>query len=344
MTDRLELAKKANPKLSTRQRSALLKICRSRLYYKPHPRDVSDDVDLMNEIRDIYQKRPYFGYIRMTDELNGERKEEGRINKKRTYRLMKTMGLQAVYPKKNLSKRRQDHAVYPYLMKKHPPQRPNDCWCVDITYIKTCIGNIYLSALIDAASRHIMGYSVSPTLDTSSVLDALEMALSSGHKPKMINSDQGCQFTAQEWGYSLALLEIQISMDGKGRWADNIHIERFWRTLKYEEVYLKSYDSVRDAKENLAVYIDWYNTQRRHSGIGQKRPIDVLMDNQGDGYVDNSNELPTSPHPQPVLAYLVGCRSLFGVYTSALDRQPQDFSRGGRLEDFLSSTFYINWS
>ena len=207
-------------------------------------------------------------------------------------------------------------------MKKYPPQKPNDCWCMDITYIKTSNGNIYLSALIDVASRHIMGYSVSPTLDTLSVLDALEMALSSGHKPKMINSDQGCQFTAQEWVYSLALLDIQISMDGNGRWADNIHIERFWRTLKYEEVYLKSYDNVKDAKENLAVYINWYNNERRHSGIGKKRPIEVLMESQGDGYVDNSGELPTYPHPQPILTYWVGCRSLFGALGGALDRQP----------------------
>jgi hypothetical protein len=234
MIDRLELAKKAGSKLSTRQRSSLLKICRSRLYYKHHPRDVSDDADLMNEIHDIYQKRPYFGYLRMTDKLNDGLAEEDKINKK----------------------------------------------------------------------RHIMGYSVSSTLDTSSVLDALEMAVPSGHKPKMINSDQGCQFTAREWVYSLALLDAQISMDGKGRWADNISIERFWRTLKYEEVYLKSYDSVRDAKENLAEYINWYNNERRHSGIGKKRSIDVLMGQQGDGYADNSGEFPTSPHPQTGLSIL----------------------------------------
>lgn len=232
-----------------------------------------DDADIMNEIRELYERHPFKGYKRITDDLI----DQGYIiNHKRVYRLMKLMGLQAIYPKKNLSKRRQEDIVYPYLLKEFPPKKSHDCWCVDITYIKTSRGFIYLTALIDVHSRCITGWQVSTFLDTESCIDALEMAINSGYKPKIINSDQGCQFTSQEWIYSLRLLDIKISMDGKGRCLDNIPIERFWRTIKYEEVYLKTYDTVLDAKIALAKYIGWYNHERRHSGLGKRRPYEVM--------------------------------------------------------------------
>ena len=164
------------------------------------------------------------------------------------------MGLLTVYPKLNLSKRRQEDAVYPYLLREYPPIKPHDCWCVDITYIKISKGFVCLTALLDAVSRCVMGWSLSTSLDTESCLNALAMALKNGYVPRIINSDQGCQFTSFDWTYSLALLGIKISMDGKGRCLDNIPIERFWRTLKYEEVYLKTYDSVSDARELLGTY------------------------------------------------------------------------------------------
>lgn len=299
MKRRLELACQKVSELSVRRRCQILGVCRSRIYYKPLDRVDDSSITYMNEIQEIYSKRPFQGYKRMTDDL----KEMGYIiNHKRVYRLMKLMGLQAVYPKKNLSARRQEDVVYPYLLKNHPPINPHDCWCVDITYIKTSKGFVYLTALIDVASRYIMGYSVSPFLDTTSCLDALEMSLKTGFLPKIINSDQGCQFTSQEWVYSLRLLGIQISMDGKGRCLDNIPIERFWRTLKYEEVYLKTYDSVNEARKNLDGYIHWYNHERRHSGINKKRPYEVMiaeksMISRGDGYVDNFIKLPHIPTP-----------------------------------------------
>jgi putative transposase len=221
------------------------------------------------------------------------------VNHKRIYRLMKMMGLQAVYPKMNLSKRRQKDAVFPYLLKKHPPQNPHDCWNVDITYIKTEKGFVYLTALIDAASRCIMGWHLSNLLDTESCLRALENALKTGYKPQIINSDQGCQFTSESWVWALVEHRIEISMDGKGRWADNIQIERFWRTLKYEEVYLKSYESVQEARESIATYINWYNHERRHSGIEKKRPYDIMTGKvklaKLCGNVDNANALTHSP-------------------------------------------------
>ena len=194
-------------------------VARSRVYDAAQPREAPDTVDILNTLREIYAHRPFQGYRRITDDL----KDLGQdINHKRVYRLMRLIGLQAVYPKKNLSKRRQEDAVFPYLLKEQTPQEPHDCWCVDITYIKTAKGFIYLTALIDVVSRCVMGYSVSPFLDTENCLDALDMALKTGHKPKIINSDQGCQFTSQAWVYSLRLLGVQISMDGKGRCLDNI--------------------------------------------------------------------------------------------------------------------------
>jgi putative transposase len=143
-------------------------------------------------------------------------------------------------------------------------------------YIKIATGFIYLTALIDVVSRHVMGWHISTSLDTESCLMALEMAITKGYKPKIINSDQGCQFTSQEWIYQLTLLGVRISMDGKGRALDNIPIERFWRTVKYEEVYLKTYENVKEAKASLDAYIQWYNHSRRHSGINQHRPHEVM--------------------------------------------------------------------
>jgi putative transposase len=272
MKSRMKLARDIASDLSMRHRCHLLSVPRSSAYYQSKRQNV-DDADFLNEIREIYERHPFKGYKRITDDLA----EQGYvINHKRVYRLLKLMGLQAIYPKKNLSKRRQKDAVYPYLLKENPPMKSHDCWCVDITYIKTGRGFIYLTALIDVYSRCIMGWQVSPCLDTEGCIDALEMAVKSGYKAKIVNSDKGCQFTSQEWVYSLRLLDIKISMDGKGRYLDNISIERFWRTIKYEEVYLKTYDTVFEAKTALAKYIEWYNHERRHSSLGKRRPYEVM--------------------------------------------------------------------
>jgi len=272
MKRRVKLAREAKSILPLSRRCILLSVPRSTVYYKTESSDV-DDTDCMNEIREIYERHPFKGYKRIRDDLV----DQGYIiNHKRVYRLMQLMGLQAIYPKKNLSKRRQEDIVYPYLLKANPPMEPHDCWCVDITYIKTLQGFIYLTALIDVSSRCIMGWQVSTCLDTEGCIDALEMAIKTGNKSKIINSDQGSQFTSQEWVYSLSLLDIKISMNGKGRCLDNIPIERFWRTIKYEEVYLKTYDTVFEAKKALGIYIKWYNHERRHSSLDKKRPYEVM--------------------------------------------------------------------
>jgi putative transposase len=282
--------------MSKRSKANLLDVNLSSCYVTHQPIS-QDTVTLMNEIRDIYEKRPFQGYRRMTRDL----KDSGySVNHKRVYRLMRELGLQAVYPKKNLSKRRLKDQVYPYLLKQYPPRQPHDAWCVDITYLRLSNGFVYLTAIIDVVSRCIMGYHLSTSLETESCLNALEMAIKSGFKPKILNSDQGCQFTSQEWLYSLSLLQIQVSMDGQGRCLDNIPIERFWRTIKYEEVYLKTYDTVSEAREGVKNYIEWYNHKRRHSSLHQHRPYEVMMGHQkvkdylffgGDDYVDNADAL-----------------------------------------------------
>lgn len=303
MTKRLELAGTPDKRLSVRQKCGLLSVNRSTLYYKARPLLDTHMATHMNEIGDIYARHPFKGYKRICDDLRDKGYE---INHKRVHRLMKIMGLQAVYPKKNLSKRRQKDVVFPYLLPDHPPEKPHDCWSVDITYIKMPNGFLYLTALIDVVSRCVMGYSLSPCLETESCLSALEMAIKTGYSPKIINSDQGGQFTSQDWLYNLALLRVRVSMNGKGRCLDNIPVERFWRTLKYEEVYLKTYDTVAQARENIGAYITWYNHERRHSGIEKNRPYEVATGikkaekwpfQYRRGYVDNCDQLPDRSPP-----------------------------------------------
>lgn len=223
----------------------------------------------MNHIQEIYAEKPFLGYRRITYFL---RQKGICINKKRVLRLMQQMCLQAVYPKLNLSKRRMEDKVYPYLLHAQKPLSPNDAWAVDITYIRLGCGFLYLVALIDIVSRRVMGWDLSPFLETSSALKALDMALETGHVPKIINSDQGVQFTSKAWCEALISRGILISMDGKGRCLDNIYIERFWRSLKYEEVYLKSYENVKEARFGIGAYIEWYNNVRPHQSLGQQTP------------------------------------------------------------------------
>lgn len=227
----------------------------------------------MNKIKEIYCVHSFYGYRRIAFEL----KDQGHIvNHKCVLRLMQKMNIQAIYPKKNLSKRRQEDIVYPYLLKDHPPLKPHDVWCTDITYIRMNHGFLYLTALIDVVSRYIMGWHLSTTLSTKGCLEALDMALKTGHKPVIINSDQGCQFTSTDWINALTKEGVKISMDGKGRCLDNIPIERFWWSLKYEEVYLKTYETVKEARLCIGYYIYWYNTKRRHCGLNYNRPHDVM--------------------------------------------------------------------
>jgi len=256
-----------NITLSVRKQCSLLAVTRSRVYYSCKRID-DNAVTIMNEMREIYEKHPFYGYRRMHVVLN----QKGYIiNRKRVQRLMNIAGIQAIYPKKKTTKRNKSHKIYPYLLRDIKIDRPNAVWGVDITYIRMKFGFVYLVALIDVFSRKIMGWSLSIFLETQPCLDAYIQALELA-KPEILNSDQGCQFTSDAWISKLAGDGIKISMDGKGRWADNVYIERFWRSLKYESVFLQSFETVAQSRKVIEQYIRFYNQERPHQALGYKTP------------------------------------------------------------------------
>lgn len=222
----------------------------------------------MNEIREIYSESPFYGYRRI---LVGLRKIGFVVNHKRLQRLLASVAIKAVYPGKKTTIRNPEHKVFPYLLRGLKIERPNQVWQVDITYIKMRHGFVYLICLIDVFSRRIMGSALSTFLDTASCIEALQKALKVG-VPEIINSDQGCQFTSTAWIERVTQDGIAISMDGKGRWADNVYIERLWRTIKYESVFLHSFDTVDQARTTLNNYIEFYNHTRFHQALNYHTP------------------------------------------------------------------------
>jgi putative transposase len=259
---------------------------RSSFYYEPVELK-QDTITLMNEIRDIWQAYPFYGYRRIHAVL---KRQGWQVNRKRIQELMNTMEIQAIYPKPKTTIPSKTHKVYPYLLKDLKIDRPNQVWATDITYIKMNPGFVYLIAIIDLYSRYIISWRLSITLDVSFCCEALEEALLQ-EKPEIFNSDQGSQFTCEKWTQILSSQGILISMDGKGRCIDNIYCERLWRAIKYEEVYLRSYDSVSQARESIGNYIEFYNHQRPHQSLGYETPAEVYFQNprisKPDEYVDN---------------------------------------------------------
>lgn len=248
---------------------------RSTYYYNPI--EVSEyDQYLLKRIDQIYTDRSYYGYRRITDELEDT---GDKVNHKKVARLMKLLGLQAVYPKKNLSRANSENRKFPYLLKDMEINQSNQVWCSDITYIRMEKGFLYLIAEMDWYSRYVISWELANSLEASTCVQVLKNALSKG-TPLISNTDQGSQFTSEEY---LSLLEesnIQISMDGRGRAFDNIFIERLWRTVKYEEVYLNEYRDGNEAYESLEKYFLFYNNQRRHSSLEKRTPADVYFSNR----------------------------------------------------------------
>lgn len=259
--------------ISIKRKCELLSINRSGLYYEKKV-VTDDDVALMNEINDIYCECPFYGYRKIRAVLVARRYK---VNRKKVQRLMQLLQLKAICPAKKTTVRDSKQAVYPYLLKELAITCPNQVWQVDITYIKIRTGFVYLICLIDVYSRRIMGWYVSIFLDTDACEQALDMALKTA-LPEIINSDQGCQFTSDSWVNKLAQRNIKISMDGKGRWADNVYVERLWRTIKYELVYLHRFETVNDARNAIAKYIEFYNTQRPHQALKYKVPDEVYKE------------------------------------------------------------------
>lgn len=281
--------------VSLRQQCDLLGINRSTLYYQGKPPDM-DNVELLNRIRDVWMRYPFYGYRRITQELRGD---GTLVNRKRVQRLMALGGIQAIYPGPNTSKRNKLHGVYPYLLRDLKLLRPNQAWQVDITYLRMGKGFMYLVALIDVYSRYIVGWSLANTLDTSFCIEALTSGLRLVI-PEIVNSDQGCQFTSEQWVEALEVKRIKISMTGKGRCLDNIYIERFWRSFKQEEFYLNDYQDVGELKKAIADYVEFYNHKRWHQSLDYKRPAEVYFETAG---AEKPMDMWTSPSEQVAPTY-----------------------------------------
>ena len=257
-----------HPRISTKRQCHLLGLPRSTYYHRPEPTPV-DELKLMRLIDETYTAYPSFGSRQMTRWL---RRQGYRINRKRVRRLMRLMGLEALYPKPNLSRANAQHRVYPYLLRHLTVDRPNQVWSTDITYIPIQGGFIYLCAVIDWYSRFVLSWELSNTLDASFCVTAVRRAMAKYGTPEIFNTDQGCQFTSEEFTAPLLAAGVKLSMDGKGRALDNVFVERLWRTVKWDEVYVKSYHSMIDAQDNLAKFFRFYNERRPHSAFGHGTP------------------------------------------------------------------------
>lgn len=256
--------------LSMRQQTQLLQINRSSLYYKAAG-ESEYSIMLMNLLDEQYTKTPFYGVAKMTAYLN----ERGHtVNVKRVRRLLRKMGLEAIYQKPNLSKANAEHKIYPYLLRNVAITRCDQVWSTDITYIRLRHGFVYLVAIIDWYSRYVLNWRISTSLEAEFCIEALEETLEKG-QCEIFNTDQGVQFTTKRFVDPLLSLGIKVSMDGKGRALDNIFVERLWRSVKYEDIYLKDYESVEDVKTGMGQYFEFYNHQRYHQSLGYKRPAEV---------------------------------------------------------------------
>ena len=255
------------------RQTEILQISRSSVYYKPRPIPEAD-LWLMRRIDELHLNYPFAGSRMLRDLLRQQGLEVGRRHVKT---LMRRMGIEAIYRKPNTSKPAPGHRIYPYLLRNLSITRPNQAWAMDISYIPMARGFVYLAAVIDWFSRRVLAWKLSITMDTSFCLEALEEALAKYGKPEIFNTDQGSQFTSEAFTGRLKEAGIAISMDGKGRWCDNVFVERFWKSIKYEHVYLHAYESVQEARTKIGRYIDFFNTTRPHSSLKALTPDQVYF-------------------------------------------------------------------
>jgi putative transposase len=261
-----------NKKLSVVKQCELLGISRTAFYYTPDTDSDDRDFADLQLILDVLRKIPFYGYRKISRQLLPEHPH---LTRKRVRRIMHRFGLRAIYAKMNLSKRRQDHKVYPYLLRDKEIRYPNQVWASDITYIRLPGGHVYLVVILDLYSRKVLSWRLSNTLDTDFCIEALEEAIEIYGVPAIFNSDQGCQYTSDRFIKKLKQHHIRISMDGKNRALDNIYVERLWRSLKYEDIYLKSYDSVLELKNGIYNYFKFYNTERFHQSHDYRTPEEM---------------------------------------------------------------------
>ena len=250
----------------------LLDISRSSAY-RQQSEVGSEDIELMRKLDELHLRHPFKGSRRLRDDLWDDHGLQ--INRKRVQRLMRLMGIRALYPGARTTRPNHQHKIYPYLLRDLEIDHVNQVWCTDITYIPMRKGFLYLVAVMDWHSRKVLSWRLSNSLDTAPCVEALEEALGSHGIPDIFNTDQGCQFTSEPFTGALKKHGIKISMDGKGRWMDNVFIERLWRSLKYEEVYLKAYDSVAHATSGIGTWMKFYNQNRRHASLNRMTPDQV---------------------------------------------------------------------
>jgi len=265
-----------NHDLSIARQAKALNISRAAVYYKPRPVSV-EDLEIMRRIDELHLDYPFAGSRMLRDLLN---REGVSIGRRHVVTLMKRMGIEAIYRRPNTSKPAAGHKIYPYLLRKLKIEKPNHVWAMDITYIPMAKGFVYLAAVVDWASRRVLAHRVSITMEADFCIEALEEALVKYGKPEIFNTDQGSQFTGHDFTGVLAKNTIAISMDGKGAWRDNVFVERLWRSVKYEEVYLRAYESVGDARASIGRYLAFYNGGRPHSSLDRRTPDEAYFASQ----------------------------------------------------------------
>ena len=300
--DRRAMVEQPGVDLSVRRQCSLLNLARSGVY-RPKPVIDADDLAVMRRIDELHLELPFYGSRRMTFELN----KEGRgVNRKRVQRLMRVMGIEALVPRPGTSKPAPGHKIYPYLLRGLAIAEPNHVWAADITYIPMAQGFLYLVAIIDWASRAVLAWRLSNTIDNRFCVEALEEALERHGKPRIFNTDQGAQFTSAAFTDQLEKADVVISMDGRGRFMDNIFIERLWRSIKYEEVHLKAYADGREARAGIGSWMTFYNFRRPHQAMNNQTPMAVWRDGMAKIgaaaravdmplRLDNADALPTYP-------------------------------------------------
>jgi len=291
-SDRRAKLDRSHPDLSIRRQCQMLSLARSSVYRAPPPAN-DNDLEAMRRIDALFTERPFFGARRIAKTLS----EDGfPIDRKRVRRLMRKMGIEALGPKPRTTKPAPGHKIYPYLLRDLKIERPGHVWAADITYIPIGKGFLYLVAIIDWASRAVLCWRLSNTMDASFCVEALEEALARYGRPEIFNTDQGSQFTGAAFTSVLIDAGVRISMDGRGRWMDNVFIERLWRSLKHEDVYLKGYADGIEARTGIGEWITFYNEHRLHQALGYRAPMAVFRESSAAGtcgHVDNA------PQPSP---------------------------------------------
>ena len=292
--ERKAMIQRARSELSLSRQCEILAISRSSFYYAPKGESL-ETLALMRRIDELFLNYPFFGSRQMVRQLW---REGVGIGRHRVRRLMRLMGLAAIYQAPRTSAPHPAHRIYPYLLKGMVIDRPNQVWCADITYIPVQRGFLYLVAIMDWATRHVLAWRISNTMDARFCVDALNEALARYGKPEIFNTDQGSQFTSFDFTGTLKSKQVTISMDGRGRCMDNIFIERLWRSLKYEAVYLHELTDGFKAERVIGEWIDFYNTERPHSSLDGKTPAEAYWGDRPVDMMDKPDGLPTSPPAQ----------------------------------------------